>query len=249
MREPRILLFDLETAPNDAWIWGLWYETRSMEFVKSDWYVLCWSAKWLGSDEILSEGLYSKGKNDKKIMIKLAKLIDEADIIIAHNAVKFDCKKANTRFIINRIKPPSPCKVIDTLIIARQKFAFASNKLGDLGKFLGVGTKKATGGFKLWKKCMDGNKKAWKTMIKYCKQDVTLLEKVYLKIRPYMTNHPNLSVIQDEAVCPKCGSPDVWFRGYYLTSARTYRRFSCKKCTGWGRVVKCESHNKTYRSI
>jgi len=154
MSKPKILLFDLETAPNTAYVWSLWNEVRSMDFVTSNWYILCWGAKWLGDKKVMTGAINGTGENDGKIVKDLWKLFDEADIVIAHNAIKFDCRRVNTRFIANGLTPPSPVKVIDTLREAKKHFAFTSNRLNDLGEFLGVGKKIKTGGFELWKKCM-----------------------------------------------------------------------------------------------
>lgn len=235
--KPKILFFDLETAPNTAYIWGLWTETKSMDFVTNNWYVLCWAAKWLDEKGIQSAALRSKGENDKAIVQKLWKLLDEADIVIAHNALKFDHRRINTRFLIHGIKPPSPYKIIDTLKDARRHFDFTSNRLGDLGVLLKVGEKIHTE-FELWKQCMAGDKKAWDTMIKYCIQDVYLLEQVYLKLRPYINNHPNIGAIKNEKCCPKCGEQNIQYRGYSMTAAGRYRRFQCMTCGGWGKDSK-----------
>ncbi|GAG32214.1 unnamed protein product, partial [marine sediment metagenome] len=169
-----------------------------------------------------------------RIMEQLWNLFDEADIVIAHNAVKFDCRKANTRFIANGLKLPSPVKVVDTLKMARRDFAFTSNRLGDLGVFLGVGKKLKTGGFDLWKGCMSGHKPSWDKMVKYCKGDVRLLEKVYLKLRPFSRNHPNSGVYEGEMKCI-CGSTRLQKRGFAVTNAQRYQRYQCQSCGSWCR--------------
>ncbi len=249
MKKPKILLFDIETSPSRAIIWQLWQEVKSMDFVTDDWYVLCWAAKWLGSNRIMSSGIYKKSENDKQVMKDLWKLLDEADIVVAHNAIGFDCKKTNTRFIANNIMPPSPSVVIDTLQVARKKFLFTSNKLGDLGKFLKLGEKIPTGGIELWKQCMKGDKKAWDKMVTYCKGDVQLLEKVYLKLRPFMSNHPNLGVYTGTTVCPKCSSDHIQYRGYSMTNGGKYRRFQCQACGGWGRERKTVLKKNTLSNL
>jgi hypothetical protein len=242
--EPKILLFDIENAPNTAYIWGLWQETTSQEMVDMPWFMLCWSAKWLGKKEIYSSALidfpqnYKKNKEDDSLILKsLWKLLDEADIVVAHNGKNFDVRKANARFIINKMPPPSPYKVIDTLLEARKYFFFTSNKLNDLGKYLGVGQKVETGGFKLWKQCMEGDLKAWDKMVRYCKNDIILLEKIYLKLRPYMETHPNINIYadNDSPKCPKCGSDNVKKEGFYYTNVSKYQRYSCVECKGWFR--------------
>jgi len=242
--EPKILLFDIENAPNTAYIWGLWQEVISQDMLDQNWFMLCWSAKWLGQKEIYSSSLvdfpqnYKKNKEDDSLILKkLWKLLDEADIVVAHNGKQFDVRKANARFIMNGMKPPSPYKVIDTLIEARKHFFFTSNKLNDLGKYLKVGQKVETGGFKLWKQCMDGDLKAWAKMVQYCKNDIVLLEKIYLKLRPYMTTHPNLGVYTDNSnpTCPKCGSEKITKEGYSYTEVAKYQRYACRSCGGWFR--------------
>lgn len=244
MNKPRILLFDIENAPNTAYIWSLYQEVLSESMLDSAWYILCWSAKWLGESKIYSSALidfpqaFKKNpENDKLVLQKLWTLLDEADIVIAHNGKAFDVRKVNARFVMNGMLPPSPYKVVDTLLAARQYFFFTSNKLDDLGKYLKVGEKVDTGGFKLWKQCMMGNKTAWKKMVKYCKNDITLLEKVYLKLRPFIQNHPNLTVYDenDSHQCPKCNSDNLKKEGFFYTDVCKYQRYSCKDCGGWSR--------------
>ncbi len=242
----KILLFDIENSPIVMWAWGIHNDpSHSTKFVKEDWYVMCWSAKWLNEKKMYSYALpdfdYNHKKPcDKKILKKLWELLNEADIVIAHNGRKFDCRKANARFLIHGMKPPSPYKVIDTLTIARQMFMFTSNRLGDLGEYLKVGKKIDTGGFDLWKDCMEGDAKAWKKMVKYCKQDVLLLEKIYHKLKPY-GRVPNMGVYENRPVCPTCGHPEIQYHGYGFTDALRYRRFQCSKCGAWGRDRRSDS--------
>jgi len=239
----KVLIFDIETAPNRGWIWQLWNEITSYEFIENDWFILCFCAKWLGEKKIISSALpdfkeYKKDKeNDKKVLWELHDLLDEADVVVAHNGIKFDRKKVNTRFLLNGIPPPSPYRIVDTLRVARGHFSFVSNKLDVIAQILGIGSKNRHAGMKLWTQCMAGDKKSWDIMIKYCKKDVELLEKVYLALLPYMSQHPNAGVYDegDTPCCPKCGSDDIWWRGSYYTNAGKYKRFSCKECEGWGR--------------
>lgn len=240
----KILIMDIENTPNVAYMWGLYQELTSADMIDCPWYMLCWAAKWLDSKQVISSALidfpkeYKKNpENDKLILEKLWLLLDEADIVVGHNMKSFDVRKANARFIMNGMKPPSPYKVIDTLLAARQYFFFTSNKLNDLSKYLNLGQKVDTGGFKLWKECMAGNKVSWAKMVKYCRQDILLTEKVYLKLRPFIANHPNLTVYQnmDETKCPKCSSTKIRKEGFAYTDACKYQRYSCASCGSWHR--------------
>ena len=102
-------------------------------------------------------------RNDKRIVVGLWKMLDEADIIIGHNAKNFDVKKSNTRFIANGLTPPSPYQIIDTLEVSKKHFAFTSNRLDFLGEFL-EGKGKIKTDFKLWRDCDNGHADAIDTM-------------------------------------------------------------------------------------
>lgn len=240
----KILLFDIETSPILANIWGLWNETRDFKFVDVDWYVLSWSAKWLDEKTVVTQSLpdypnYKKDRQDDSALLKeIWDLLDEADIVVGHNARKFDVKKLNARFLINGMLPPSPYRMIDTLTAAKAHFAFTQNRLGTLGELLGVGDKAETGGFQLWRDCMNGKMSAWKKMCAYNKQDVILLEKVYLKLRPFIKNHPNVAIDNaslTSCACPACGSTNLVKRGYAYTNSSKFGRFRCKDCGKWSR--------------
>jgi len=232
----KVLVFDIETAPCMSYIWGLYQEVNSTNFIQKDWYVICWSAKWLGEKKIFNAS--SRTENDYQCVKALWKLIDEADVLIAHNGDRFDVKKINARFIIHGMKAPSTYRTIDTLKAARANFKFTSNRLTDIGQYLKVGKKMDTGGFDLWKGCMKGELKSIRKMQKYCDQDVKLLEKVYLKLRPYMKTHPNIALMQNRCGCANCGSIKVQYRGYQYTNTSKYRRYQCTACGSWGRSKK-----------
>ena len=173
-------------------------------------------------------------ENDLSLITDLWALFNEADIVVAHNGVAFDTKKTYARFIHHRLPPPESVHEIDTKLVAKRYFKFDSNKLDDLGDYLGVGRKLQTGGFVLWKDCIDGNPKAWAKMCKYNKGDVDLLEKIYLCMRPYIKTHPNVALMNKKIHnCPKCNSPKTQKRGFALTRVSRFQRWQCLSCGGW----------------
>lgn len=235
----RILLFDIETMANLAYVWGK-YEQDVVDYER-EWYMLSFAHKWLDEKSTHVTALpdfkgYAKDKTNDKLLVKaLWDLFDEADIIIAHNGASFDVKKANAKFIEHGLPPPSPYKVIDTKLVAKRYFNFNSNKLDDLAKILGLGRKIDTGGFELWLGCASGDKKSWKKMCDYNKHDVNLLEAVYLKMRAWMVNHPKLCLLDgDRGLCPTCNSSQLQKRGFGVrgNSARV-QRLQCQSCGAW----------------
>jgi hypothetical protein len=245
----KILLYDIETSPSMGYYFEL-YREGNIVWNEKSWYMLSFAYKWLGEEKTNVVSLpmfksYSKNReDDKELVAELWKLFDEADVVIAHNGNSFDQKKTNARFIYHNMQPPSPYKEIDTKLVAKRYFKFDSNKLTDLGKYLGLGQKLSTGGFELWQKCMAGDPDAWKLMCKYNKQDVVLLEQVYLKLRPWMTNHPNMNIISGAIHnCPNCNSSDIQGRGFTYTRVSKRQRYWCKSCGAWssGEVIKTDN--------
>jgi uncharacterized protein YprB with RNaseH-like and TPR domain len=236
--DAKILFIDIETAPSLGWIWGKWQQ-NVIDF-KTDWYILSVGWKWLGDEKVQVLGLddfprHKRNSEDDKALVKhIWKLIDQADIIIAHNGDDFDLPKINTRFLTHKLPPTSPYKTVDTLKIARKVFKFDSNKLDDLGRYLGIGRKIPHTGFHLWKGCMSGDPESWRKMKEYNGHDVELLEQVYELVKAWDTKHPqiNQGLTANEA-CPTCASKNVQRRGFSYTLLRKKQRFQCLNCRRW----------------
>lgn len=244
LRKPKVLFFDIETAPNRMLAWQT-FQTDAVK-VESSWYMLAWSAKWQGGKQVTKcladyPGYDPTSEDDKALVTELWELLDKADIVIGHNGDRFDIKKTNARCIIHGLNPPEPYKTVDTLKVAKRHFAFHSNRLNELGKVLGVGQKVSTGGFELWDACMRGDLKAWNRMKKYNAQDVRLLEAVYERLKPWIGSHPNIALMSGlESGCPNCGGTDLVHRGFAYTRTGKSRRYRCKVCGAYssGKHVK-----------
>ena len=229
---PKILIFDIETAPMEVYVWNCAEQRIHIGQIIKDWFILSWSAKWLFEPEIIHDVINPKEVktgNDKRIVKHLWKLLDEADIIMAHNLMSFDRKKANTRFLKYGLGHPAPYQTIDTLLVARREFKVSSNKLDYLCQFLGLDVKLPTG-FQLWKDCLNGDAKALAKMDTYCQNDVKILEELYLILRPYIHSHPNLGLYMDtdKLVCPNCGSDKLKWGYKYRTLTNQYKSARCE---------------------
>ena len=236
--QPKILVYDIETAPMLGYVWGLWDNTLGLNQIESDWYILSWSAKWLGDsddDVMYMDGRYNKNiEDDTELLEGIWKLLDEADIVLTQNGISFDQKKLNARFILNGFEPPSSYRHIDTKRIAKSKFGFTSNKLAYMTDQLCTKHKKSShakfSGFELWRQCLKGNMDAWLEMEEYNKLDVLALEELYLKMAPW-DNSINFNVYHDAEVdvC-KCGSSDFKMSGYHYTNTGKFQKYKCTNC-------------------
>lgn len=235
-KHAKILLLDIETTPLEAYIWQtqVWKARVSDDNVISRWFMLAWAAKWLGSKECMSmsvTGEEALREDDKRITAGIWGLLDEADIVICHNGDTFDIPNLNTRFLVNGMSPTRPYRSIDTLKVAQKQFGFSHNSLNALGRVFQLGEKLETN-FGLWRRCKNGEDKALIEMEEYNRGDVDLLEKVYLKMRPWIKGHPNLGIYMEseEKVCSVCGSEDIVPDGYYTTNSGKFRAYRCNSC-------------------
>lgn len=241
----KILLLDIETAPNNVYVWGLWDQNISTNQVVSSSYVLCWSAKWLGEKSITFDSVQKS--EPSRMLWRIHKLLDEADAVVHYNGIKFDIPVLNKEFLKAKLGPPAPYKQIDLLRVCKFAFRFESNKLDYVSQALGIGEKVRHEGFELWTKCMSGDKDAWKRMEKYNRGDVRLLETLYNRLIPWIDKHPSHGAFDDISCCPKCGSEKFQQRGYSVTQVMKYARFHCQACGGWFRGNKSVSHRRQER--
>lgn len=232
----KILIFDIESSPLKAYMWAMWDKLTSPDMIIEDRRILCWAAKWLDEPEINFASEWEHGRTT--MLEELWHLLDEADILVAHNGDRFDRPWVNAEFLKEYITPPSPSFMVDTYKVARKMFYLQSNRLNELGKTLGLGEKQETGGFQLWKDVLAGDEGAQQRMEDYNVRDIELLEEVYLTLRPWIQNHPNVANdgISDAHACPNCGSEDLQRRGFAKTRSQTYQRYRCNSCGTWSRT-------------
>lgn len=238
----KILIIDIETAPVRAKVWDIWNQNIGIDQIDNDWFILTWSAKWLFEKKVYSARLTGKEairQEDKRILKGIWELLNQADVVVAHNGDKFDIPRLNTRFIINKLSPPLPYQSIDTLKTIKRQFAFTSNKLDFVNKVLSLERKQKNEGMPMWNKCYSGEEKALKEMERYNIKDVRILEDAYLRLRPWIKPHPNIGLfILDENAfhCPSCGSTELKDEGkLYYTTANAYEQFRCGNCGAAGR--------------
>jgi len=240
MTGPKIGLIDIETAPLNGDFWGLFDQNISLKQLRLEWSILSYTYKPLGGkrSSIVYSDTRGDPRNDKVICDELWQIMHDNDFLIAQNGKRFDMRKIRARMLLNGLPPPSPTQCIDTLMMARQVGGFTSNKLEWLSTYLSTIKKRAHKdfpGFELWTECLKDNPKAWNSMRLYNIDDVTSMEQVYIKLRPWANGHPNVATYTDDdtMACPKCGSHDVLQDGFKYTGVSKYNRYVCSSCGGW----------------
>lgn len=239
MAKPKILLLDIETAPALGWVWRLFKENIGINQVVQSGYVLCWAAKWLDQKKLHYRSL--KDSSEEDMLQGIYDLVNEADIVIHYNGDRFDMPTLNKEFALFDLDPPAPYQSIDLLKVVRKNFRLESNKMDYVCQMFGLGEKVSVT-FELWRDCIAGDRKAWALMKKYNKQDVLLLESLYERLLPWITNHPNMALFldKDRPMCTNCGSTSLHRHGVRRTKTQQYPRYQCQDCGTWVRGRKTE---------
>jgi len=231
-KKPKVLFWDIETSLMVIQRFHLYKGFAPQQNILEDWHIICAAYKWEGEKKI--HGITG---NEKKIVKELAKLVSSADILVHQNGDRFDLKRLRTRMVYYHMAPLPPfssANVVDTYKVAKKYFDFSSNSLDYMGSFLGQG-RKIHVDLDLWRRVYAKDKKAVKEMVIYNKQDISLLEKVYNRLKPYIYNHPNMNLFarEDIDVCANCQSDDIQKRGFAVTRTGRYQRYQCRSCGAW----------------
>lgn len=245
---PRILLIDIETAPMVAHLWSMWQDGVGLNQIQSDWYILSFCAKWVGEDKVIYHDQQNKvdKEDDYELLEKLWDLLNTADIVVGHNAKRFDTKKINARLILNGFPKPSHYRVVDTMLIAKAQFGFTSNKLQYLTDNL-CETKKSEHkkfpGHSLWVECLADNPEAWEEMKLYNIDDVLSLEELYNVLSSWDSKLPNFDVYVDDVLDMSEWEKD----GFYYSNFGKYQIYR-NKVTGVQRRSRVNLLSKEKRS-
>lgn len=227
------LIFDIETSFNIGIFWRTGYnQTIQHDDIITERAIICVSWKWEDEDEVYSL-TWDKNQSDKQLLKEFIKELNKADEIIAHNGDRFDIKWLRTRCLKHKLPMFPKYQSIDTLKQARGQFNFNSNKLDYIAQFLKVGAKTKHDGKPMWKKIILKNDPvALKKMVKYCENDVLILEKVYKRFKEHTQPKINKAVLAGEHKfqCPRCTNPHVYINKTITTASGVIKRYMhCKK--------------------
>ena len=238
-KRPNILSIDIETLPPKFYSWSPAVDYLSRPMLIQDWSLLSYSAKWIGDDKIISSVLTPEEvatRDDKRLAEEIWMLLDNSHVAVTHNGRRFDIKKINTRFWKHRLHKPSHYKVIDTLASAKQVFGLTYNTMDFIAEFKERDQKLHTS-MSLWIRADHGDPAALREMLEYNDQDVITQEQIYLEMREWIPNHPNLTLYnkRDENACPVClHKGHTRTNTYHYTNKKKYPEFRCKGCgTTW----------------
>lgn len=247
----KTLYFDIETTLAKSYHWGQWQQNLSVKQQIQESHMLSHAWAW-GDGEVFSSVLTPEevlNQDDERIVYEIWSLLDNCDIVVAHNGKRFDVKKVNGYFLKYGLPKPSSYKVIDTLEIAKKHFNLPFKSLEYLAKFLNVELKQDSGGIQTWIDCDRGNPEALATMEFYNRGDVVTLREIHNKLKGWDNNGVNIALYNDnhDTLCTHCGGDDISVitDKFAYTPQRKYQVYRCNSCKAVLRSNKKEGVGNT----
>lgn len=211
---------------------------------------ICAAWKWYDAPDVEFAAEWNVGGYDG-FMRTVWDVFDRADLIIGHNADRFDARHLMGGWAEMGLPAPSPYKVIDTLKIARGSFAYESNTLDALNKRLGIDAKTDKYSVEVARAAVDGHKDAQARIESYNRGDIIASEALFDRLRPYARNIPHLGMWSgDPLACPNCGHSMTATGRTVHANVQVYEGYVCPNCGAHGRgttTLKNPSRTRTAR--
>lgn len=198
-------------------------------------FTICAAWKWYDATNVEFAAVWEVGGYDG-FMRAVWEVFDSADIIIGHNAERFDAKHLMGGWAEMGLPAPSPYKVIDTLKIARGSFAYESNTLDALNKRLGIDAKTDKYDAKIARAAVNGDKDAQEVLSSYNRGDIIASEALFDRLRPYAKGLPHMGMWADsDLACPNCGHDMTPTGKTAHANVQAYAALRCDHCGAHGR--------------
>lgn len=231
----RILTLDIETSPAVVYTFNLAADYINPNNIIEPTRVLCFAAKWYDSPGTI---YFGEDKHTREEMVQGAwQLLDEADMVVTYNGVRFDIPHLQREMVTAGYRPPSSWTDVDLLPVVKRRFRFMSNRLGHITEQLGLDTKADAGGFDTWRKVLAGDREAWRRFAYYCRTDVQVTEQLFTYLRPWLKlPHAGLFTA-DMAGCFACGCDRLAPDGIARSKVHAWLRLICQDCGAANRML------------
>jgi hypothetical protein len=239
----KILVLDVETQRAIVETFSIWRPFIHIDRVIKPTRLLCFAAKWRGSDEIIFKHAWDDDNPESytRMLQAAYDLLNEADIVVTWNGDRFDIQWFESELGRLELGRPAPYKSLDLIKINKRWFKGGqmSMKLDWSSRQWLKDQKLPHSGTDLWHDIRYGTRAerraAQKTMKEYNIQDVNLTERLLERYLPYATGI-NLALYEDnddgKLHCTKCFSTNLKRDGVklYRTTAFSYQMHRCKDC-------------------
>jgi hypothetical protein len=250
MPQVKRVFWDIETSPNVGFHWSFGKQYLGHDNIIHEGQIMCICWKEQGKKKVHSltwdpDSASPIGVTDLYMVAEFKKVIDEADELVAQFGDNFDLPWYNARHLVHGLPPVNSAKTADTYKMGKRHLRLNCHKLDYLASLL-FGEHKIKTTFEWWRNCHpltnpdpDSRAKWLAKMVRYCKKDVVLLERVweYLAMYDPPGTHAGVFLRGDQFykwTCPRCASESVIKSKTRVTAKGTIQhQMKCKECGGY----------------
>lgn len=240
-RKPRILFYDIETAPLQAWIWKPGKQVvRHNQLVEghSRYGIICITYCFNDSKPAKAIKWDFRKQDTGRVVAEFDKVIEQykPDVIIGKNSNRFDNKHINTIRMFEQLTPNTDIfKYVDDLEQQmRRYFYLPSYALDYISNELGLGGKikmEMQDWIDIVTRCPKVGKKKLDKMVKYGKKDIIDTRAIWDYCERYFQPKLNMAtVLNEKHACYRCGGYNIVRNGKRTSGKTLYQRFHCKDC-------------------
>lgn len=239
MNKPKILFYDIETAPLKAWVWGCgkqFVSYKQLDKNHAQYGIICIAYCWNdGKPAKVIDWGYEQ-QDTKSLIAKFDEIIKQADHTIGKNSNKFDSKMINAARMLNGL-PGLPEWMMyrdDLEMQMRKYFRMPSQSLDYLSQQLGLGGKNDMV-FQDWIDIVEKNsngRKALKKMKDYNKKDTEDTRDLWNMLSEHFDTKFNMATFSDTKCCKHadCGSTNLRVYDKRLSGKTVYNLYRCRDC-------------------
>lgn len=239
--EPKILFYDIETTPLQAWVWrpGKQVVYHGQLVKGQDSYGIICITYCFNDGKKAKALVWDLKKQDTwRLVSEFDQIIksEEPDVIIGKNSDRFDNKHLNTVRLMNDLSPfPEFMTMTDDLEKQMRKYFYLpSYTLDYFSEQMGLGGK-----IKMemqdWIDIVTNNENAKKSltkMVKYGKKDIEDTRALWEAVSKHCKPKYNAATKLGGRACTNCGSEDIVKNGTRVRGKTMYQKFYCNNHGG-----------------
>ncbi len=235
----RVLFYDIETSPLQAWIWSCGKQYIGHKNLTKDYNkygIICITYCWNDDKPAKCIDWGYHEQDTGRVIQQFDEIIKQSDFTIGKNSDRFDTKMINAARMLNGLPGlPNWTKYTDDLERQmRRYFRMPSQSLDYISSQLGLGGKikmEMQDWIDIVEKNDNGEKSLAK-MIKYGKKDVIDTRALWFKLAEHFDSKWNQAAYVGERVCKHmdCGSANLKKNGTRLSGKIRYQEFFCLDC-------------------
>jgi len=124
--------------------------------------------------------------DDLSLAKEITTALQQYDLIVSWNGIKFDLPFLNTRLQYWKQREAKVKRHKDLLYTARYKLRLSNNKLDTVARYLGCSVEKTSVDPARWTMALGGHYPSYQYIVDHCQRDVRVLGEVYSKLKDLM---------------------------------------------------------------